>query len=82
MSELEQDGMLPLRGPNDTRDSLTRLAEDYCSVSEAAHLIGITRQTIWRWVKREQIPFRKIGAVTIIERAGAAAIADGRGVHS
>ncbi len=44
------------------------LKDDYVTVSQAASLIGVTRQTISRWVKQSKISGEKIGREVLISR--------------
>ncbi len=44
------------------------LKDEYFTISEAAKDIGVTRQTISRWIAELDIPVEKIGRVTLIKR--------------
>jgi excisionase family DNA binding protein len=38
------------------------MAKDYLSVDEAAEELGVSRATVWNWIKRTEMPtFRVIG---------------------
>jgi excisionase family DNA binding protein len=38
------------------------LSEEYVSVDEAAVELGISRSTVWKWLRRHEIPtFRVLG---------------------
>jgi len=39
------------------------------SVSDVAFLVGVTRQTVWRWVVRGRLPAVKIGCAYAIAEA-------------
>ena len=45
------------------------LKDKYCTISEAAKELGVTRQTIYRWIKGGKITVERIGRETLIERA-------------
>lgn len=40
--------------------------EDYFTIHEAARVIGVTRQYVWRWVRDKVIPARRFGKVWLI----------------
>ena len=44
------------------------LKDEYFTISEAAKDIGVTRQTISRWITERDIPVEKIGRVTLIKK--------------
>ena len=44
------------------------LKDNYFTVSEAAKEIGVTRQTISRWVREGKVPAEKIGRETLIDK--------------
>jgi excisionase family DNA binding protein len=44
------------------------LKDTYVTVSEAAEKLGVTRQTIYRWVKRGLMDSEKIGRETLIKK--------------
>ncbi|MFC1897551.1 helix-turn-helix domain-containing protein [Chloroflexota bacterium] len=44
------------------------LKDEYLTISQGAKELGVTRQTISRWIKEGKIPAEKIGRETIIER--------------
>ena len=44
------------------------IKEDYLTISEAAKEIGVTRQTISRWLKRGELHAEKIGREKVIHR--------------
>lgn len=45
------------------------LKEKYFTISEAAEKLGVTRQTLSRWVKQRKFPVERIGRETLIEKA-------------
>ena len=44
------------------------LKDKYLTISEAAKQIGVTRQTISRWITEHELPVEKIGRETLIEK--------------
>lgn len=44
------------------------LKDKYCTISEAAKEVGVTRQTVSRWIKDGKLPVEKIGRETLIEK--------------
>jgi excisionase family DNA binding protein len=44
------------------------LKDKYCTISEAAEEVGVTRQTVSRWIKDGKLPVEKIGRETLIEK--------------
>ena len=44
------------------------LKDEYFTISEAAKDIGVTRQTISRWIIERNIPAEKVGRVTLIKK--------------
>jgi excisionase family DNA binding protein len=44
-------------------------AKEFLSVSESCYLIGISRFTFYRLIKRKQIRIQKVGRRTIIKRS-------------
>ena len=38
------------------------------STQEAAELLGVTRQTIWKLVRLGEIPYRRLGRLILIDR--------------
>lgn len=46
-------------------------------IKEFAEAVGIDRVTVWRWIKRGQIPTIRIGALTLIPAHILAHIQDG-----
>ena len=43
------------------------LRDDYLTITQAAQYVNVTRQTIYRWVKRG-LRSDKVGRVTLIKR--------------
>lgn len=41
---------------------------DLLSLAEAAHRLGISRSTLWRMTKRQDLPVVRIGARALIPR--------------
>lgn len=42
-------------------DKRTRQTEPWCSVNEIAEHLGVSKETIYRWLEREAIPAHRIG---------------------
>lgn len=40
----------------------------YFTISEAAKELGVSRQTIYRWINDKKIPTEKIGGIVLIEK--------------
>jgi excisionase family DNA binding protein len=53
------------------RGEVRELAEEYLSIDEAAAELDIGRSTIWKWIRRHEIPtFRVLGdRRTLIKRS-------------
>jgi excisionase family DNA binding protein len=47
------------------------------SVAEVAQLLGVSRTTVWRWIRAGQLPARRIGPRTLrVERRALAVVAE------
>lgn len=44
------------------------LKDNYITITQAAKQLGVTRQTISRWVAKEYVPAEKIGRETLIRK--------------
>lgn len=44
------------------------LKDKYISVSQAAKELGVTRQTIHRWIAKKYVPAEKVGRVVLIKK--------------
>lgn len=44
------------------------LKDDYSTISEAAKNLGVTRQTVSRWIASGELPAERIGRETLIKR--------------
>lgn len=44
------------------------LKDKYVTVSQAAKDLGVTRQTISRWIRKKYVPAEKVGRVVLIEK--------------
>lgn len=42
---------------------------EYFSKSQAADILGVSRQTIWRWIKEGKIQLVEIGGFELIPRS-------------
>lgn len=49
---------------------MTKLADEYITISQAAKAVNVTRQTVSRWIKQGKISAEKIGRETLIEKDG------------
>ena len=45
------------------------LKDMYYTISEAARELGVSRQTIYRWIADGKVPTEKIGGVMLVEKA-------------
>jgi excisionase family DNA binding protein len=47
---------------------MTKLTDEYVTISQAAKAVNVTRQTISRWIRQGKIPAEKIGRETLLEK--------------
>lgn len=63
--ETNRDSPAPSRRRTSSADAL-----DYCNIAQAAALLGVSRMTIWRWIRDGRLPAAKLGhRTTRIRRA-------------
>lgn len=44
------------------------LKDNYFTVTEAAERVGVTRQTVYRWIRQREFPIEQIGKEILIEK--------------
>ena len=47
---------------------VSQVLRDYYTYAEAAQVIGITKVTLWRWIKAGKIPIHRLGREVLIEK--------------
>ena len=53
---------------------LEKELENYYTQDEAAQAKGVSRVTIWKWIKQKKLPVVKVGATVLIRKDDLAAI--------
>jgi len=50
------------------RERLSELLDDYLFLYQVAEELGVSRMTLWRWIKSGRLPVYRIGREVLVAR--------------